>query len=85
MPRVWSRGDRVIYEPDPMLYGVMEVSEGNGAGGASGMVLCRAFNAPRRDSFDLFDADVLAEAPMTEPQPEPEPVTQPGLPEGGKK
>lgn len=82
MPRVWSRGDRVVYERDPMLFGVMEVADGEAV---RGLVLCRVRNAPARDSFELFDAGVLVEAPVAEVPKVAEPVTQPGLPEGEKK
>jgi hypothetical protein len=81
MPRVWVRGERVVYERDPMLFGVMTVSM---VRDRDGLVVCRAYNAPRRDSFDLFTADVLVDAPPLEEKERAEAVTQPGLP-GEKK
>jgi hypothetical protein len=72
VPRVWSRGDRVVYERDPMLFGVMSVcGPANG-----GQVTCRIMDKNLRDPFELFAPGCLVEAPGPSPD---DVVTQAGL------
>jgi hypothetical protein len=55
-------GDRVIYVPDPLLYGVMEVSRVRG----DGLLECRsAFRALAwpKNLIEVFDAHELDAAP----------------------
>jgi hypothetical protein len=60
VPRVWSRGDRVVYERDPMLFGVMSVC---GPVNGHGLVTCRIMDKSLRDPFELFAPGHLVEAP----------------------
>jgi hypothetical protein len=63
VPRVWTRDERVIYEADPMLFGVMSVRH---VKPGTDQVLCRVVGGGP-SSFEWFAAGSLAEAPELVP------------------